>query len=66
MGGEGSSREMAHVARSPTTTSTSQTYFWLVVEENVNSSNTVAVPQINGFSDSGEVFKIKDNERDYT
>lgn len=30
-----------------------------------NSSNTVAVPQINGFSDSGEVFKIKDNERDY-
>lgn len=29
----------------------------------VNSSNTVAVPQINGFSDS--VFKIKDNGHDY-
>lgn len=28
-------------------------------------SNIVAVLQISGFSDSGEVFKIKDNGHDY-
>lgn len=36
-----------------------------MVEENVNSGNTVAVPQINGLGDSGEVSNVKDKERDY-